>query len=389
MQENVIIVGASVAGIGALSELRKCGYSGAITLIDAQSHLPYDRPPLSKALLTGECEAQALAFHDADHYERLGVTLKLGRLARAIESGALAVELENGERVLGHAIIIATGASARRMVSPNVNIRTIRDLDDAIQLRTALLESARRLALIGGGFIGAEIASSARRLGREVTIFDVAALPFARILGEEVALRIRSMHEEAGVELVCGAAVRNVSRQANEGYALDLGDQRVHRADIVVAGLGATPNIAWLADSGLDLDDGVICDDRGRTNHAAIYAAGDVAKWIDARTGSRGRHEHWTSAREQARIVARTIAGASGAAWAEFTPYFWSDLHGRRIQVLGSPDGADDVAIVHDRPESGAFLAEYRREGKLIGVAGCNAAAKTMRYLAVLAKQAN
>lgn len=385
MQDNVIVVGASVAGIGAVSELRNSGYSGAISLIDAQAHLPYDRPPLSKALLTGERDAAASAFHDWDHYERLGVMMRLGQRARAIDPEAIAVELESGERVSGHAIIIATGASARQMRAPDANVRTIRELDDAVALRAALLEKPRRLALIGGGFIGAEIASSARRLELEVTIFDVAALPFARVLGEEVAIRIRSMHENAGVQMVCGAAIQHVTSHASGGYALHLGEQRSHFADIVVAGLGATPNIAWLAGSGLDLDDGVICDEFGRTNRAAVYAAGDVAKWPVTKTGSRRRHEHWTSAREQARIVARTIAGAPGAAWAEYTPYFWSDLYGKRIQVLGATEDADAIAFVHDDRSAGAFVAEYRRQGKLVGVAGCNAAAKTMRYLAALA----
>jgi 3-phenylpropionate/trans-cinnamate dioxygenase ferredoxin reductase subunit len=385
MQENVIVVGASVAGIGAVSELRNSGYSGAISLIDAQAHLPYDRPPLSKALLTGERHAPALAFHGWDHYERLGVAMRLGQRARAIDPEAIAVELESGERVSGHAIIIATGASARQMRGPDANVRTIRELDDAIRLRAALLEKPRRLALIGGGFIGAEIASSARRLGLEVTIFDVAALPFARVLGEEVANRIRSMHESAGVEMVCGAAVQQVTPHASGGYALHLSEQGSHFVDVVVAGLGAAPNTAWLAGSGLDLDDGVICDEFGRTNHDGVYAAGDVAKWRDTKTGSRRRHEHWTSAREQARIVARTITGARGSTWAEYTPYFWSDLYGKRIQVLGSTEDADTVSLVHDDRVAGAFVAEYRRQGKLVGVAGCNAAAKTMRYLAALA----
>lgn len=384
MQDNVIVVGASVAGIGAVSELRNSGYSGAISLIDAQAHLPYDRPPLSKALLTGERDAPALAFHDWDHYERLGVTMRLGQRARAIDPEAIAVELESGERVPGHAIIIATGASARQMLAPDANVRTIRELDDAAALRAALHEKPRRLALIGGGFIGAEIASSARRLGREVTIFDVAALPFAHVLGEEVAERIRAMHENAGVQMVCGVAVREVTSHASGGCALHLNEQRSHFADVVVAGLGAAPNIAWLAGSGLDLDDGVICGEFGRTNRDGVYAAGDVAKWRDPRTGSRRRHEHWTSAREQARIVARTIAGAPGSAWAEYTPYFWSDLYGKRIQVLGSTEDADAISFVHDDRTAGAFVAEYRREGKLVGVAGCNAAAKTMRYLAAL-----
>jgi NADPH-dependent 2,4-dienoyl-CoA reductase/sulfur reductase-like enzyme len=385
MQENVIVVGASVAGIGAVSELRCAGYSGAITLIDAQAHPPYDRPPLSKALLSGERAAAALAFHDEDHYLRLGVTMKLGQRARGVDPEAVVVELESGERIFGHAIIIATGARARKMPAQHANVRTIRELDDAVELRAALLEKPRRLALIGGGFIGAEIASSARRLGLEVTIFDVAALPFARALGEEIASRIRSMHENAGVEMVCGTAVKDVASHATGGYALQINNQDVHLADVVVAGLGATPNTGWLAGSALDLDDGVVCDECGRTNRHAIYAAGDVAKWRDPKTGLRRRHEHWTSAREQARIVARDITGVQGSTWAEYVPYFWSDLYGKRIQVLGITEDADTIAFVHDDRAAGAFLAEYRREGKLVGVAGCNAAAKTMRYLAALA----
>jgi NADPH-dependent 2,4-dienoyl-CoA reductase/sulfur reductase-like enzyme len=231
------------------------------------------------------------------------------------------------------------------------------------------------------------VASTAARLGLEVTLIEAAGVPFERIVGLQIAARIANLHKDAGVKLLCGIGVERIEASA-AGQRLSLGDGRIVEADVVVAGLGSLPNLDWLDGSGLKLENGIVCDERGSTGMPGLYAAGDVASWMNPSNGVHKRHEHWTAAREQARIVAQSIAGVTENAWEEFVPYFWSDMHGVRIQLLGSAAGADDVQIVHEDKDKKAFLAEYHKTGQLIGVVGCNAGAKTMRYGAKLTRNA-
>jgi len=379
MTASVLIIGASVAGLGAANELRRCGFTGSITLVEPQTHLPYDRPPLSKAAL--QCATVPdLQFHERDHYGRMKIDLRLGDAAGRLDPDARTVVLESGQRLAADWIIIATGARARPFPADNCfgTVHLLRDLDDATRLR-AVLHSGRRLAVIGGGFIGAEVASSAAGLGLDVVVIEAAKLPFERVLGAEIAGRLASLHAWAGVELLCGVAVDRVER-ADHAQHVVLGDGQHIEADIVVAGLGSLPNVEWLATSGLELSNGIVCDEQGRTSAPDIFAAGDVAEWLDPFTGGHKRHEHWTAAREQARIVAQSISGEVATSWHDFVPYFWSDLYGVRIQMLGSAVGASDVRIVHEDHDKRAFIAEYHKAGELVGVVGCNAGAKTMRY---------
>jgi 3-phenylpropionate/trans-cinnamate dioxygenase ferredoxin reductase component len=386
MPDSVLIVGASVAGVGAASELRRCGFSGRIMLVDAALHLPYDRPPLSKAVLQSAPALSEIHFHDSEYYAKAGIDLVLGKIACELDLDARSVLFSSGERLAADCIIIATGARARpfpvdRSMAP---VQLLRDLDDANRLR-AQLQRGKRLAVIGGGFIGAEVASSARSLGLDVVVVEAAKLPFERALGNEIAARVANLHYSAGVELICGVAVDRIEG-VDSRRRLVLADGRRIEADIVVAGLGSLPNVEWLASTGLTLAKGVVCDHEGRTNARGIFAAGDVAVWLNPLTGSHERHEHWTAAREQSRIVAQIIAEAATTSWSAFVPYFWSDLHGVRLQLLGTAQGADQTRIVHEDPDRRAFVAEYHKSGELIGVAGCNAGAKTMRYMSQLAR---
>lgn len=382
MAERVLIVGASVAGVGAALELRRCGFAGEIVLADGQAHVPYERPSLSKAVLADPAVTGAVPLHAAEHYATLGIALKLGACAVRLDAERRSVDFDNGERLDADYVIVATGARARLFPSNrnDGDIWTVRDADDATGLR-ARLSAGTRLAVIGGGFIGAEVASSARTLGANVTIFETAALPFQRILGAEVASRLAQLHLAAGVRLHCNAAISRVRRLGGK-QSLEAADGSVVTADVVVAGLGSMPNLEWLADSGLLISDGVVCDAAGRTSFDGIFAAGDVANWLNPRTGVHKREEHWTSAREQGRIVAQHVAGDVETEWADFVRYFWSDMHAKRIQVLGTPEQADAMRFAYADPATGAFVAEYGRDGVLIGVAGCNAAGRTMRYLA-------
>jgi 3-phenylpropionate/trans-cinnamate dioxygenase ferredoxin reductase subunit len=387
MTNSVLIVGASVAGVGAVNELRRCGFTGSITLVDEQSHLPYDRPPLSKAALSAG-STDVHAFHDGAHYAERGVILRLGETVDRLDASQRTVRLRGGETLSADAVLIATGARARLFPAERAEgpVHTVRTLDDAVRLR-AELRPGRRLAIIGGGFIGAEVASSAAAQGVEVALIEAQGLPLENVLGAEMAGRLASLHEAAGVRLFCGAAVDRIEA-AFRAQRLILADGREIEADIVVAGLGALPNVEWLKGSGVALGDGVLCNEIGLTNCPGIYAAGDVAAWRNPVTGVHERHEHWTAAREQARIVAQRIAGAPESRWDAFVAYFWSDMHGKRVQLLGASRGADTAQIAFEDPEKDALVVEFHRDGTLIGVAGLAAAARTMRYAARLARPA-
>lgn len=388
MANSVLIVGASVAGVGAANELRRIGYAGVITLVDEQLHLPYDRPPLSKAALSGATGSR-FYFHDAGHYAKQGIELRLGVSVERLDSAARAIALASGEVLTADAVIIATGARARPfpITEGAGHIHVLRHLDHADGLRTAL-RAGSRLAVIGGGFIGAEVASSATGLSVEVVLIEAARLPFERLLGAQVAERLARLHAASGVELRCGAAVTKIEAMASGRRRLCLSDGTMLDADTVVAGLGSLPNVEWLDGCGIAVADGVICDERGRTSVPGIYAVGDVAAWMSGRAEKHERHEHWTAAREQGRIVAQELCGLCDTAWSDFIPYFWSDFHGKRIQMLGSTKGATSVEFVFDDIEKGAFLAEYSIHGALVGVVGCNAGARAMRYAPRLSRQA-
>jgi len=386
MVDSVLIIGASVAGVGAANELRRCGFSGRITLVDAQAHLPYDRPPLSKGTIYGQEAIPDLQFHDRDHYTRTNIDLQIGTAAQMLDLDTRTIVLESGQRLTADRIIVATGARARPF-PPNRctgTVHLLRDLDDATRLR-ALLRPGKRLVVIGGGFIGAEVASTAAGLGLNVVVIEAARLPFERVLGSQVAARLASLHVEAGVELLCGVSVERIENSGCGQRVFIAGDLRID-ADVVVAGLGSLPNVEWLASSGLEISNGILCDEQGRTRSLGIFAAGDVAAWHDPFNGKHVRHEHWTAAREQARIVAQSISGSVVTPWRDFVPYFWSDLYGVRLQMLGSAVDADDIRIVHQDEEKRAFVVEYRKAGELTGVVGSNAGARTMRYGSKLAR---
>ncbi|HEY3691657.1 MAG TPA: FAD-dependent oxidoreductase [Pseudonocardiaceae bacterium] len=387
MPNGTVIVGGSVAGVGVAIELRRLGYEDAVTILEAQPTPPYDRPPLSKGVLTGTVDPADLAFHPEEQYTQLGIDIRTSTRAVGLDDDQLAVRLTDGSKVAADMIVIASGARARPFPTDELSgaVWTVRDLPDAIGLSSALAK-AERVVIIGGGFIGAEVATSARALGCAVVLVEVGTLPFEPLLGIEVATRLARLHESGGTEVRCGVGVERVEQLA-VGQRVHLADGSHVDADVVVAGLGAVLNVEWLAGSGLVGDRGVRCDDRGHTMRSGVYAVGDVATWTNG-DGVAVRHEHWTSAREQARIVAHEIAAIEGPRWSDSVPYVWSDQYGKRIQVLGSPAGADLVKVVDEDLGRGSFVALYARAGRLIGVVGCNAAGRTMRYRSRLAAAA-
>jgi NADPH-dependent 2,4-dienoyl-CoA reductase/sulfur reductase-like enzyme len=370
--QQVVVVGGSLAGISAARALRAQGYDGALTIVGAEPHRPYDRPPLSKEFLAGAVEEPALSLEMPG--EDLGIDWRLGVAAVGLDPDRMVVELADGSSVSADGFVLATGAEPMALPGPPdlAGVHLLRTIDDARTLRDDLAR-ARRLVVVGGGFIGSEVASTARQLGLGVTVVEAAELPLVLQLGVEMARVVSGLHAQGGTTLECGVGVRGlVGTGAVDG--VELSDGRVLPADVVVVGIGARPTTAWLADSGLTLDPrhgGIHCDAFGATGRAGVVAVGDCAAWYDEEFGAPQRVEHWTSAHERGPLAAATLLGTEppklrgGRA-----PYFWSDQYGLRIQFAGHARPGDEVTIEEGSPEERSLLALYRRDGEPVAVLG-------------------
>ncbi|WP_084965589.1 NAD(P)/FAD-dependent oxidoreductase [Thermoactinospora rubra] len=368
---TVCVVGASLAGLLTARALRAQGYAGRLVVIGEERHRPYDRPPLSKDFLRGALGEADLALEGEG--EQLEAEWRLGVAATGLDAAARRIELSDGGTLTADGVVIATGAAARRLPGTEgmAGVHTLRTLDDARALRADLLR-ARRLVVIGGGFVGAEVAATARELGLDVTLVEAGQAPMAAALGPDMAAPIAALHERRGVRLLCGTQVAEVTG-GDRVDGVRLADGTLLPADVVVVGIGATPTIAWLAESGLDLGDGVLCDEGGATSAPGIVAVGDCAAWYDPALGRHHRVEHWTGARMRAVVAARTLL--SGGIERPEPPrpaYFWSDQYDVKIQFIGHPHEADSVSVEAGDPAEGSFLAVYRREGLPVAVLGVN-----------------
>jgi NADPH-dependent 2,4-dienoyl-CoA reductase/sulfur reductase-like enzyme len=287
---------------------------------------------------------------------------------------------------LGHdplrytALVIASGASPRTMPGADrlAGVHTLRTLDDARAIRTAL-DAGARTVVVGAGFIGSEIASSARQRGSTVTVVEAMPTPLARPVGEQMGIVLASMHERHGTTLRCGIGVEAIEG-TDQVEAVRLADGSRIEADLVVVGIGVAPNIDWLADSGLELGNGIECDKTLQTSAPGVYAAGDLASWPNPLFDTRMRLEHWTIAAEQGGVAARHAIDPAGATAYSTVPYFWSDWYGRRIQFVGVAAGADEVAVAYGDVDGDAFLALYRRGDRLIGALGLEQRSQIMKY---------
>lgn len=381
--QHVLVVGAGLGGIRTVEQLRQAGYEGRISLVGAEPHPPYDRPPLSKQLLAGEWEPERVALKDDAALEDLGIRLYLGLPAVALRPGE--VELADGSVLAADAIVLATGVVARRLPGQPDSVHTLRTLDDALALR-AELETAESLVVVGAGFIGAEVAGTAAAKGVAVTVLEAAPVPLARGLGEEVGRLAGRLITEGGVELRLGARITGFV----DG-GVELADGTRVAADVVVVGIGGVPDLEWLADTGLDLSDGVPCDARGRVvGLDGVWALGDAAAW-EGPDGARHRHEHWTSTSDQATVVARAITGTEAPP--ETVPYVWSDQFGLKIQVIGEPAAADAVEqLLGEGLDGGPIkgtVVGYFADDRLVAVAGFGAARYVVRYRALLQEKAS
>lgn len=297
----------------------------------------------------------------------------LGARAVGLDRAERALALTDGRRVRADGIVLATGAAARTLPGSEglAGVHTLRTLDDARALRDELAGGGR-LVVIGGGFIGAEVASTARALGLDVTVVEAAPTPLAGPLGRAMGAVVSGLHTDHGVRLLCGVGVKGLSGERRVDAVL-LEDGRSLPADLVVVGVGASPCVDWLQGSGVTLDNGVKCGADGRTSLAGVVAVGDCANWYDPRAGAHRRVEHWTGARERPdAAVATLLAGGAVEPGVPRPPYFWSDQYGVKIQFAGHAAEADSVTVEAGAADDRDVLAVYRRAGHAVAVLGMN-----------------
>lgn len=389
MTENqrLVVVGASLAGLRAVEGARRSGFTGSITLIGAEEHLPYNRPPLSKAYLaaTPSVPLNTTFRAEAALRDELGVDLRLGARATALDTDGRAVLVDAGDPVPYDALVIATGAVARVLPGTEqlAGVHTLRTVDDAVMVRRALDDRAR-LVVIGAGFIGSEVASSARERGLSVTLLEAAEVPLRRALGDEMGVACAALHDRAGTDLRRGVGVREIRRD-DDGLAVELADGSTVRGDLVVSGVGADPATSWLEGSGLELGNGVLCDQTLATSVPGVYAAGDVAHWHNPLFEQSMRLENWTSAAEQGAAAAFNALHPQEAKPYSTVPYFWSDWYKTRIQFVGI-SWADEVRVVTGDPQDGRWVALYRTGDRLTGALAIDHPTHTMKYRMMISR---
>jgi NADPH-dependent 2,4-dienoyl-CoA reductase/sulfur reductase-like enzyme len=381
---SVSIVGASLAGFWAAETLRRDGFEGRISLIGDEPHAPYDRPPLSKKFLAGDLDDDRLPLTTAEKLADLGLEMRLGCRATGLDVATRTLEVD-GVAEPYDGLLIATGARCRNLPGTVglAGVHTLRTRDDAEAIRDALANGARRVVVIGAGFIGAEVASTAIGRGAEVTMVEALEAPFGRVLGVEMGAVMADVHRRHGVDLRTGVGVDEVLGD-DRLAGVRLADGATLEADLLVVGIGVVPNTDWLEGSGLTLDDGVVCDE---TCLAApdVAAAGDVARWANPRYGEVMRVEHWDNAVQQGVHAARRLLQSDE----EATPYapvpwFWTDQYDRKVQLAGRPHTDDEVRVVAGSTAEHRFAAFYGRDGRFTAALGMNRPRQVMQSKGLL-----
>lgn len=357
---GVVIAGGGLAAQRCCETLRSRGYEGRLRVVCDEPIAPYDRPPLSKGYLLGETPREALGFRDPGWYRDADVDLLLGERAGGLDPARRRLHVAGCKHLEYEHLLIATGAAPRRLPRAErfANVHYLRAAPDADALREALTGGSR-LAVVGAGFIGQEVAASARRIGADVTLIEALQAPLAQILGDRVGRWFAGLHEEEGVRVLLGAGVERLQGRGAVSEVVLTNGRRV-QCDVVVAGIGVQPALAWARGSGLPTE-GVPTDAMGRTAFPDIYAAGDAARPFDPGLGTHARSEHWESAARQGAAAARAMLRMPAAA--PGLPSFWSDQYGLRIQYLGNAENAEQVSIEGD-PSRRDFTAMFRRGGR-------------------------
>ncbi|HWU07748.1 MAG TPA: FAD-dependent oxidoreductase [Streptomyces sp.] len=365
---RVLVVGASAAGLATAEALRRKGYRGELTLLGAERHQPYDRPPLSKQVLAGSRAPDTTRLRSPEVLAGLHAELLLGDPAAGLDPRTRTVRTASGRAVSADAVVVATGLRPRTLPGqPDVEgVHVLRTLDDALALRAGLL-AARRLVVVGEGVLGSEIAATACAMGLDVTLAGPQPTPMLAQFGPVVSGLLAALHTGHGVRLRLGHAVTGLTSARGRVSGVRLDTEEILPADVVVVAIGAEPVTGWLAGSGLRIDNGLVCDSRCRAAEG-IYAVGDVAAWHHELFDAPMRLENRTNATEQALTVADNILGADRP----YTPvpYFWTDQFDARIQAHGRPGPGAAVTVVDGDPASGRFTARYERDGKVTGIVG-------------------
>lgn len=378
---GIVIVGGGLGAVRIAEQLRRAGYPGSLSIISDEVHLPYDRPPLSKEVLRGE--AEDVALKPRAWYDERNITLRLGSAAASLDTLAQTVTLADGA-VLGYdELVIATGLVPRCIPSfPALpGVRVLRSYDEAMALRRQAA-AARHAVVVGAGFIGCEVTASLRSLGVDVALVEPQPAPLASALGERIGGLVARLHRAEGVDVRTGVAVAQVWGQDRVDSVV-LTDGTQLPADLVLVGIGSRPATDWLAGSGIEVDNGVSCDEVGRTSAAKVWALGDVASWR-ARE-QQVRVEHWSNVAEQARVLVPALLGQAAPS-SVVVRYFWSDQYDIKIQCLGEPHATDTVHLVED--DGRKFLAYYERDGVLAAVVGAGMPAVVMKTRAKIAASA-
>jgi NADPH-dependent 2,4-dienoyl-CoA reductase/sulfur reductase-like enzyme len=372
----------------AAETFRHEGYTGRIIVVGDEPHTPYDRPPLSKQVLAGEWAPDRIVLPAAVD-EMLSVEWRLGRKAAALDLGNRTLTLDDGEELDYEGLVIATGARARLLPGSEglAGVFALRTLDDCLALRAAVVEGPRHVVVVGGGFIGAEVAATCRKLALPVTIVEPLPVPLGRVLGNEVGQVFADLHRDEGVDVRLGVGVDRIEGNGRVERVV-LADGTTLDADVVVIGIGVIPNTEWLEGSGLEVANGVVCDEACFAA-PGVVAAGDVASWPNPTfDGEVMRVEHWDHAFAQAAHAARALlAGREEAVPFAAVPWFWSDQYDRKLQLAGRPRPDDEVRVVEGSYDERRFVALYGRAGRLVGVLGMNRPRHVMQLRSAIAER--
>lgn len=373
--DPMVIVGGSLAGVRAAQALRLGGHDGEIVMISDEVEVGYDRPPLSKALLTGQVEPEETFLVGEEALAQLDLQILRGQAAESLDVASKRIHV-GGSTVAYDKLLIATGSRARRLpLGRNLgNVLTLRTLDDARAVRK-LLQEKPRVVIAGFGFIGCEVAASLSELGIPVTIVDTDLRPLAQF-GSGFREAITRQHRSHGVDMRFGVGIKDVYG-VRDIERVKLTDGTVLDCDLLLMGVGSVPNVEWLGSSGLRVNDGLVCDATLKADKD-IYGAGDVASWVNPAFGRRMRVEHWTNASEQAQTAARNMLASQGGEPYRGLPYFWSVQYGRRFQYLGDLVAFDQTLWLEADDGSSTAVGLCGKDGALVGVTGIDSVAIVM-----------
>ena len=371
--DSILVVGGGFAAAHAVTTLRTEGYTARLTVVGAEPHLPYERPPLSKDYLMGKAERDSVFVHPAQWYAEYGIDLRLATTATALDAEARTVILSDGSELSADAILLATGARPRRLDLPGTDLAgvvSLRTLDDS-EVLAALISRSQRLAIVGAGWIGLEVAAAARLAGVAVTVLDSAELPLVGVLGPEVAQVFADLHTEHGVDLRMGVQIAGIAGDGVRATGVELTDGSVVAADHVLLAVGAVPNVELAQAAGLEVDNGIVVDAALRTSAPGVWAAGDVANAYHPVLHQRIRVEHWDNAKQQGAAAARSILGQD-VSYVRL-PYFFTDQYDLGMEYTGYvPKGGYDQVVLRGDVEGREFVALWLNGGQVLAGMGVN-----------------